>query len=1080
MSYCQNFDTNKSNTEIKYLLIRADSLFQASNYEDAIIQYKILSEHYGKIEKWEDFIKIILKVAQSYQTSGLFDSSFYYLSISNGLIRKYGVKNENLIGTYHYLKGVTYSKTGELDSSLISLNHSLQYFRDGVNDSLLVLVKRSIGNIHFSNGNQELALTFYKDALKKERLRNKPSEIMLAALFQNIGIVFTQTGNYDSAGVYLSRSIALKEKTLNKTDPQLAIGYLNYGRFLYVMGYPDQALQYYTKAEEIYYSDFGMEYFNLAPIYYNKGAIFILLRDLNKALDYHERALNLYLKNTNQNNPIIGDLLMNLGLIYEKKGDLNTAIYYYNEGLKGNYNSESVVKSLRNLGRCYFNLKDNTEAEKNFKLSITNAEKFFGPIHPNTAGSYQAYGNFCISTKNYEKAEELLTKAYEILVESFGNKNREVSFTLTYLGDLYKNMGNLDKALKYYQKSIISNTDNFNNENIHFNPSLKDLDPEFNKFVTLYKKAYTIYDIYNEKSKNSQDLEVSLETSKLAIALFESILASYKDENTKTMINEYVYDIYNLVVLIATELYSKNNNPKYLDIAFEYSEKGKAAILLSSIRGFAALEIGNIPVGIMEMEETLKRDISLLKNFINDENQKSSPEISKIETWKKNIFNKTVSYDSLINSIETNYPQYYNLKYNFEVVKISEVQAKLKNEELLIEYKIIDSLLFTFFISHDSIRFHKEILEADFKDKVQSFISSINQFPAESFDKEDFIEFIYLGNFIYRTLFTANGISEDCSRVIIVPDNILGYLPFEALIKDYKVPDRIDFSKLEYVLKSYPVTYSYSSTLLFNYFVRSTNSGKILAMAPVYDKSLKKSSESLNRSDKIISNLNPLDHSREEVNNVVSIMKGKVLIGEDATEMNFKMNAAKYGILHFAMHTLIDDEDPMASKLIFTQNNDSTEDGLLNAYEIYNLKLNAKLAVLSACKTGTGKLSKGEGIMSLARGFLFAGIPSIVMTMWEIEDVSGAEIMTYFYKQLKAGIGPDEALRNAKLTYLKQSDPLQSHPYFWAAYVQIGKTTPIISKSKINTITYSGAAIILVTFLYLVFRYRVRKKKMKY
>ena len=80
----------------------------------------------------------------------------------------------------------------------------------------------------------------------------------------------------------------------------------------------------------------------------------------------------------------------------------------------------------------------------------------------------------------------------------------------------------------------------------------------------------------------------------------------------------------------------------------------------------------------MEMEETLKRDISLLKNFINDESQKSSPEISKIDTWKKNIFNKTVSYDSLINSIENNYPQYYNLKYNFEVVKISEIQANLK------------------------------------------------------------------------------------------------------------------------------------------------------------------------------------------------------------------------------------------------------------------------------------------------------------------------------------------------------------------------------------------------------------------
>ena len=398
-SYCQNFDTNKSNTEIKYLLTNADSLFQASNYKDAILQYKILLEYYGKSEKWEDLVKIDLKLAQSYQTSGLFDSSFYYLSVSDGLIRKYGIKDENLVGTYYYLKGITHNKTGELDSSLLSLNQSLQYFIEGVNDSLLVLVKRSIGNIYFSNGNEELALTFYKDALKKERLRSRPSEIMLAALFQNIGIVFTVTGNYDSASFYLSKSITLKERTLNKTDPQLAIGYINYGRFLYVMGNPDQALQYYTKAEEIYYLNFGTDYFNLAPIYYNKGSIFIILRDLNKALDYHERALNLYVKNTNQNNPIIGDLLMNLGVIYEKKGDLNTAIYYYNKGLEGNYNSESVVKSLRNLGRCYYNLKDSTEAEKNFKLSITKAEKFFGPIHTNTAGSYRHMEIFAFLSK---------------------------------------------------------------------------------------------------------------------------------------------------------------------------------------------------------------------------------------------------------------------------------------------------------------------------------------------------------------------------------------------------------------------------------------------------------------------------------------------------------------------------------------------------------------------------------------------------------------------------------------------------------------------------------------------------------
>jgi tetratricopeptide (TPR) repeat protein len=1075
-SFCQDPNAYYYKFENKILLKQADSLFTASNYEASIKVYKELLENYRKSDEWADYLKINLQIVQAYQIKGVFDSSFYFLKVSNEVINKYKIVNGNLLGTYYYFKGTTYSKTGEMDSSLQSLNLSMKFFNGGVNDSLLVLVKRSIGNINFSVGKLDLALEFYKDALSIEISRSRPSEIMMAALFQNIGIVFTVTGNYDSARVYLNRSIILKEKTLAKTDPQLAIGYLNYGRFLYLTGYPDQALQYYTQAEEIYNSTFGKDYFGLAPIYYNKGSIFILLRDLNKALNYHERALELYLSRSNQNNSIIGELYMNLGVIYEQMGDFNKAIIYYNESLMGNYNSESVVKSLRSLGRCYYVLKDNAKAEKNFLMSIDKSENFFGPNHPNTAGSYLAFGEFCISINEYKKAEEFLVKAYNIWVENFGNRNREVSLTLTYLGNLYRKMGDLDKALVYYQKAIISNTESFSNENVYNNPSLNDLDPEFNEFVTLYKKAYTLYDIYLEKSKSIHDLEISLETSKLAIGLFELILASYKDESTKLAINEYVYDIYNLVVLIATDLYSKSKDPRFEEIAFEYSEKGKAAILLSSIRGLEAIEFADIPSGIRQKEEELNRDIALLKNFIYDENQKSSADSLKLETWRKSIFNKTVSYDSLIKTIENDYPQYYNFKYNFDVVKTSDIQTKLSKGELLVEYKMIDSLLLTFFITPDSIRFHSDVLDADFKDKVLTFVSSINQFPTESFNKEDFIEFIYLGNYLYRTLFTPEDVSAKYSRVIIIPDNVLGYLPFEALLKEYSVPDRIDFSKLEYLLKSYPLSYSFSSTLLFKYSDRKKYAQNILAMAPDYSKSLNQTAESLSRTDKIYSNLNPLIHSKDEVNNIISIMKGKVFLGDDATELNFKKNAEKYGILHFAMHTLIDDENPMASKLIFTLNNDSTEDGFLNAYEIYNLKLNAKLAVLSACKTGTGKLDKGEGIMSLARGFLFAGIPSVVMTMWEVEDVAGAEIMTDFYKQLKTGIGTDMALRNAKLTYLEQSDPLQSHPYFWAAYVQIGKTTPVTNKPEITIAAYAGISLMLAAILFLFIRYRFRKK----
>ncbi|MCK4287845.1 MAG: CHAT domain-containing protein, partial [Bacteroidales bacterium] len=184
-----------------------------------------------------------------------------------------------------------------------------------------------------------------------------------------------------------------------------------------------------------------------------------------------------------------------------------------------------------------------------------------------------------------------------------------------------------------------------------------------------------------------------------------------------------------------------------------------------------------------------------------------------------------------------------------------------------------------------------------------------------------------------------------------------------------------------------------------------------------------------------------------------------------ATELNFKTFANNFDVLHFAMHTIIDDENPMHSKMVFTLDNDSVEDGCLNTYEIYNLDLNARLAVLSACNTGFGKLSKGEGIMSLARGFLYSGVQSIIMTLWKIEDKSGVEIMTKFYTNLKKGNSIDNALRKAKLDYLKSASQFRAHPYFWAAYVDIGNTSPLCKSTGINPILLSVCVLIIIVIL---------------
>jgi CHAT domain-containing protein len=143
------------------------------------------------------------------------------------------------------------------------------------------------------------------------------------------------------------------------------------------------------------------------------------------------------------------------------------------------------------------------------------------------------------------------------------------------------------------------------------------------------------------------------------------------------------------------------------------------------------------------------------------------------------------------------------------------------------------------------------------------------------------------------------------------------------------------------------------------------------------------------------------------------------------------------------MHTVLNDQNPMNSAMIFAQDDDSPEDGLLYTYEVYGIPMKARMVVLSSCNTGSGKLHTGEGILSLARGFLYSGSQSVVMSMWEIDDKSGTDIIRMFYENLKKGKSKSEALRSARSSYLKSASQLRSHPYFWSSLVVYGENSPV-------------------------------------
>jgi CHAT domain-containing protein len=329
-----------------------------------------------------------------------------------------------------------------------------------------------------------------------------------------------------------------------------------------------------------------------------------------------------------------------------------------------------------------------------------------------------------------------------------------------------------------------------------------------------------------------------------------------------------------------------------------------------------------------------------------------------------------------------------------------------------------------------------------------------------------------IGNDLFKTLIEPVSKYFISNNLMISPDNILSYLPFETILCSKYSGDDILYRKLDYLMNNYNLSYTYSATLMKEVVTRSYKGMRdLVAFAPFYGGAINLDSLLLRRqsgNDLLFD----LPFARQEAEFVSGITHGNLYLNDNALESVFKNIAGNYDIIHLAMHTYLSDQHPMNSAMIFSQVDDKPEDGLLYTYEVYGIPLKAKMVVLSSCNTGTGLLSTGEGILSLARGFIYSGSQSVVMSMWEIEDKSGTEIVSMFYKNLKKGNTKSMALRKSRSSYLKKASQLKSHPYFWSSLIVYGDNTPIYHPYRI----YAAVAIlILIAGIIALFYFRKRK-----
>jgi CHAT domain-containing protein len=326
----------------------------------------------------------------------------------------------------------------------------------------------------------------------------------------------------------------------------------------------------------------------------------------------------------------------------------------------------------------------------------------------------------------------------------------------------------------------------------------------------------------------------------------------------------------------------------------------------------------------------------------------------------------------------------------------------------------------------------------------------------------NFKEFQEVGYRLYKSLIEPVRPYLISDKICISPDNILSYIPFETIPASPGSQKSLMYRDLNYLMNIFDISYTYSATFTAESKKKdNSTTNKLIAFAPDYPKPIDIQSTLMSRQGGF-GKLNDLPFARQEAKYVTDLTNGILYENSAAKESVFKKESGKYDIIHLAMHTLLNDREPMHSTLIFSQDDDFPEDGYLKTFEIYGISLKAKMVVLSSCNTGTGLLYSGEGILSLARGFIYSGSQSVVMSMWEIEDKSGTQIVEMFYKNLKKGYSKSDALKKARMEFLKNSDQLRSHPYFWSALVVYGNNAPLYHSKKLKIITISIFTILLL------------------
>jgi CHAT domain-containing protein/uncharacterized protein HemY len=943
----------------------------------------------------------------------------------------------------------------------------------------------ALGETHFILGEYALSLRSYKNALKVSQAINQESAVNA---LNGIAYVYINLGDNPNALAYCHRALALQRQP---GDPQALADDLrlqaqtlnNEGEVHYFLGELKEALDSFARALDLWmqsgdrrgqalahlnlgytHSDSGnlqtaADHFRQAQALWRAvedrrgealsqtalGAINSFTGERQLALNAYEQALRIFRAYGDQQGESVA--LNSIAQVYEDLSELQTALDHYKLALdlnrrSGNRDSEAVIQYY--VGRVYRLMGENEQALSYYNQSLRlcrllGKRRIAAYVFNDIGIIYNSLGQRQIALDRYKEVLDFYREA--------GDRRGQAT-TLKTIGDIHYSTGERERAAACYAEAL------------SYSRAAWDRNGET-------EALYSIARAERDDGKPDQALNHITES----IEIIEAMRSQVVSPQLRASYFASIHKHYEFLIALLMHLHQLRPAGGYAAAALQASENARARSLVETLlEAEAGVRLDVDPV-MLEREHSLQRDLNAKALYLMRLRNSEQTEAAA-EQVEKEVRQLTNEYEKVQTLIRSQSPRYASLMQP-RPPSLEEIQAELRGDNtILLEYAMGDDKSYVWAVTSESFSGYQLPGRARIEELTREVYRLLTARPGDDIATaearpESPATYWSKAAELSQILFGQVAQQLSGKRLLIVADGALQYLPFEALPGPETPPDSkagpgAANDAIPLAIKHEVVYLPSAATLiaLRREAARpKTASKSVFVLAdPVFDKGDARVKMAVARSDAAEGSTGPsvtiksvsgpyfprLPSTRREAEVIVSLLPEDTrAVATDFAanrEMALSAELGRYRIVHIATHSIVNSSHPELSGIVLSMVNEQgqPEDGFLQLHDIYSLKLNAELVVLSACNTGLGKDVRGEGLVGLTRGFMYAGTSSVMASLWKVDDSASAELMTHFYKAMfEDDLPPAAALRSAKEAMWKQKH--WRSPYYWSAFVLQGE-----------------------------------------